>query len=193
MIHVHKGNGVVPLHPYGFEQMNDLLSQIAMEHNKRKVINLLNDLVKVNNDRILGYEKAADAIHNIYEVDIKTLFFKMAEESRYYRTKLSEALQQLHGDVPNDTSAAGDIFRVWIGMKAAITGNNVLSTLECCEFGENHALKAYRHALQPDDILWPQGLKEILENQYNLLRLSRDKMRRTREDYASHVMVGVRS
>jgi len=164
-----------------------------MEHNKRKIINLLNGLVKVNNDRILGYEKAADAIHDIYEIEIKTLFFKMAEESRYYRSKLSEALQQLHSDVQNDTSAAGDIFRIWMGMKAAITGNDVLGTLECCEFGENQALRAYRHALQPGDLIWPQGLREMLENQYNLLRLSRDKMKRTREEYASHAMVGVRS
>ena len=164
-----------------------------MEHNKRKVINLLNDLVKVNNDRILGYEKAADAIHNIYEIEIKTLFFKMAEESRYYRGKLSEALQQLHADVLNDTSAAGDIFRVWMGMKAAFTGHDVLSMLECCEFGENQALKAYRHTLQPGDTIWPQGVREMLENQYNLLRLSRDKMKRTHEEYAAHIMVGVRS
>jgi uncharacterized protein (TIGR02284 family) len=173
--------------------MIDLLFENAMEHNKRKVINLLNGLVRVNNDRILGYEKAADAIHDIYEVDIKTLFFKMAEESRYYRNKLSEAMHQLHGDILNDTSAAGDIFRIWMGMKAAITGNNVLGILECCEFGENQALKAYRHALQPGDIIWPQGLREMLENQYNLLRLSRDKMKRTREEYTGHVMVGARS
>ena len=163
-----------------------------MDHNTRKVIGLLNDLIKVNNDRILGYEKAADAIHHIYEVEIKTLFFKMAEESRYYRSRLSEALQLLHGDVSNDTSTAGDIFRVWMGMKAAFTGNDVLGTLECCEFGENHALKVYRHALQ-HNITWPQGLRETLENQYNLLRLSRDKMKRTREEYASHIMVGARS
>jgi len=174
------------------DQIEYILSLIAMEHNTRKVINLLNDLVKVNNDRILGYEKAADAIHNIYEVEIKTLFFKMAEESRYYRSKLSEALHQLHSEVQNDTSAAGDIFRIWMGMKAAISGN-VLGMLECCAFGENQAVKAYRNALQPDDILWPDGLREMLENQYNLLRLSRDKMKRTREEYASHVMVGARS
>jgi len=160
-----------------------------MEHNKRKVIGLLNGLIRVNNDRILGYEKAADAIHDIYEIDIKTLFFKMAEESRYYRSKLSEALQQLHGEIQNDTSAAGDIFRVWMGMKAAFTGNDVLSMLECCEFGENQALRAYRHALQPGDIIWPDGLREKLENQYNLLRLSRDKMKRTREEYASQALV----
>jgi len=163
-----------------------------MDYNTRKVISLLNHLVKVNNDRILGYEKAADAIHDIYEVEIKTLFFKMAEESRYYRSKLSEALLLLDRGVLNDTSAAGDIFRVWMGMKAAFTGNDVLSILECCEFGENHALKVYRHALQ-HDVAWPNGLRETLENQYNLLRLSRDKMKRTREEYASHIMISARS
>lgn len=163
-----------------------------MEYNTRKLVNLLNDLVKVNNDRILGYEKAADAIHDIYEIEIKTLFFKMAEESRYYRSKLSEVLSKLRGNVVNDTTAAGDIFRVWIGVKAAFTGNDVLGTLESCEFGENHALKAYRHVLQ-HEITWPEGVREILENQYNLLRLSRDKMKRTREEYAAHVMVGARS
>jgi uncharacterized protein (TIGR02284 family) len=162
-----------------------------MEHNTR-LISLLNELVKVNNDRILGYEKAADAIQDIYEVEIKTLFFKMAEESRYYRSKLSAVLSELQGNVVNETTAAGDIFRVWIGVKAAFTGNDVLGTLESCEFGENHALKQYRSVLQ-HEVTWPVGVREILENQYNLLRLSRDKMKRTREEYASHIMVSVRS
>lgn len=159
-----------------------------MDHNTRKVIGLLNDLVKVNNDRILGYEKAADAIQDIYEVEIKTLFFKMAEESRHYRTSLSNVLTRLQGEPVHDSSTAGDIYRVWMGMKAAFTGNDVLVTLESCEFGENHALRVYRHVLQHKDIEWPLGVREMVENQYGLLRLSRDKMKRTREEYALHII-----
>lgn len=159
-----------------------------MDHNTRKVIGLLNDLVKVNNDRILGYEKAADAIQNIHEVEVKTLFFKMAEESRHYRIGLSNALARLQGKPIHDSSAAGDIYRVWMSMKAAFTGNDVLVTLESCEFGENHALRVYRHVLQYKDIEWPLGVREAIEKQYGLLRLSRDKMKRTREEYASQVI-----
>ena len=52
-----------------------------------KIIDVLNDLIKINNDRIEGYEKAADNI-DPEESTLKTLFYQLSEESRENKSKL---------------------------------------------------------------------------------------------------------
>ena len=43
-------------------------------------IEILNDLIKINNDRIKGYEKAIENTETL-EAELKTLYARMAEES----------------------------------------------------------------------------------------------------------------
>ena len=47
------------------------------------LVMVLNDLIRINNDRIAGYEKAADEARDI-DVDLRAVFSRMAEESRQY-------------------------------------------------------------------------------------------------------------
>lgn len=156
-----------------------------MEQNTNKeATSVLNDLLRINSDRIEGYEKAANEIKDIADSDLKSLFYMMAEESRRYRTTLTEAVTRLGGEPATATSAAGDIYRVWMDVKAAFSGDDALAALQSCEFGEDNALKAYRNALQKD-ITWPIGTREILEAQYASLKASHDKIRRLRDEYSS--------
>jgi len=156
-----------------------------MEQNTNKeATSVLNDLLRINSDRIEGYEKAANEIKDISDSDLKSLFYMMAEESRRYRTTLTEAVTRLGGDPATATSAAGDIYRVWMDVKAAFSGDDALAALQSCEFGEDNALKAYRKALQKD-ITWPIGTREILEAQYASLKASHDKIKRLRDEYSS--------
>jgi uncharacterized protein (TIGR02284 family) len=53
------------------------------------LIEVLNDLVKINNDRITGYETAIDEI-NEGDIDLKGMFRKMANDSRDNVKELSE-------------------------------------------------------------------------------------------------------
>jgi uncharacterized protein (TIGR02284 family) len=156
-----------------------------MEQNTNKeVTSVLNDLLRINSDRIEGYEKAANEIKEIADSDLKSLFYMMAEESRRYRTTLTEAVTRLGGEPATATSAAGDIYRVWMDVKAAFSGDDALAALQSCEFGEDNALKAYRNALQKD-VTWPIGTREILEAQYASLKASHDKIKRLRDEYSS--------
>ena len=49
---------------------------------------ILNDLILINNDRIVGYEKA---MHELKEedADLKILFLDMIDESRNYKMELA--------------------------------------------------------------------------------------------------------
>jgi uncharacterized protein (TIGR02284 family) len=154
-----------------------------MEQNK-ELIGQLNDLLRINHDRIEGYEKAASELKDLSESEFKTLFFKMAEESRRYASTLTEAVLRLGGDPETSTSTAGDIYRVWMDVKVAFAGDDLLATLRACEFGEDNALKAYRTVISKNKT-WPNGTGEIIEMQYESLKASHDKIKRLRDEQAS--------
>ena len=157
-----------------------------MEDNK-KLVSILNDLLRINYDRIEGYQKAADEIKDVKEAEVKSLFYQMADESRRYKTSLSEAVIRLGGEPANDTSTAGDIYRVWMDVKATFSGDDVLAALKSCEFGEDNALKAYSKALGKS-VTWPIGTGELIESQYASLKASHDKIKHTRDAYAKLVV-----
>ncbi len=56
-------------------------------NNNEKLTETLNDLIKINNDRVAGYEKAADKT-NTADIDLRAIFLKMANESRDYVKEL---------------------------------------------------------------------------------------------------------
>ena len=148
-----------------------------------KVIGVINDLIRINNDRVVGYEKAIEELKD-GDADLKILFQKYITDSRQYSRELTTEVTRLGGDPAQGTTNSGKIYRVWMDVKAAFSGDDALAALQSCEFGEDNALKAYRNALQKD-ITWPIGTREILESQYASLKASHDKIKRLRDEYSS--------
>ena len=109
--------------------------------NSENLSETLNDLVRINNDRITGYEKAAEQAESI-DVDLKVIFNKMASESRDYMRQLDEKVLSLGGKPSADSTFAGKIYRTWMDVKNTFTGSDRTSILESCEFGEDAAQKA---------------------------------------------------
>ena len=54
-----------------------------------KTAEVLNDLIRINNDRIKGYEKAADET-KAKDTDLQAVFRQMAAESRSYVNDLRQ-------------------------------------------------------------------------------------------------------
>ena len=73
-----------------------------MEHTKA-TIEILNDLIEINNDRIIGYEKAIGELKD-GDHDLKTLFAGMIDESRQIRMALGKEVQALGGEMESGTS-----------------------------------------------------------------------------------------
>ncbi|KAK6021525.1 hypothetical protein OSTOST_12801, partial [Ostertagia ostertagi] len=61
---------------------------------------VLSDLIKINNDRIRGYEKAAKETAD-KDADLRAVFNDMASESREYVAELEEELAN-RDDSPGD-------------------------------------------------------------------------------------------
>jgi uncharacterized protein (TIGR02284 family) len=152
-----------------------------MERNER-TIEVLNDLIRINNDRIEGYEKAVNKA-NETDLDLKAVFTSMAQESRKYANELSAQVGRLGGDPASGTTASGKIYRVWMDIKSGMSSSDRKSVLEECEYGEDAAQKAYEKALAPDNDLPPdvrsliQEEKRNLKNSHDTIRNYRDRQR----------------
>jgi uncharacterized protein (TIGR02284 family) len=149
-----------------------------------KVIDVLNDLIRINQDRVTGYEKAVSEISDTMEAEIKTIYYQHAEESRGYKDSLSEAVTRLGGKPANDSTVSGKIYRAWMDVKATFSGDDLVASLQSCEFGEDAALKAYRQALEERAYL-PAGILSLIESQHASLRASHNRIKRYRDEYAA--------
>ncbi len=147
------------------------------------LITVLNDLIRINNDRIVGYEKAADEARDI-DVDLRAIFSRMSEESRQYAAELTQEVVKLGGDPATGTTNSGKIYRVWMDVKATFSGHNRQTVLENCEFGEDAAQKAYEAALKSDAEI-SADIRQLITNQKSSLKTSHDVIKKYRDLHAS--------
>ena len=144
-----------------------------------QVTEVLNDLIRINHDRIEGYERAVEDTRD-KDVDLQSIFHRMADESKQYAAELEKEVQKNGGDTARDTTVSGKIYRVWMDVKSAVTGKARKSVLESCEFGEDAAQKAYEEALKADANL-PADLRQLIVNQKAALKTSHDTIKRYRD------------
>lgn len=144
----------------------------------KETIEVLNDLVAINNDRITGYEKAIDETKDS-DSDLKVLFASMIDESRKIRLALASEVQSLGGEYDRGTTASGKLYRAWMDVRAVFSGNDRHAVLANCERGEDAAQNAYKEALSGKDV--PAYIRTMLEGQKQILRASHDKIRMLRD------------
>ena len=147
--------------------------------NNENLVETLNDLVRINNDRITGYEKAAAQAESI-DVDLIVIFKKMASESRDYIRQLDEKVLSLGGQPSADSTFAGKIYRTWMDVKNTFTGSDRTSILGSCEFGEDAAQTAYNDALQSDAEM-DATTRQLIMEQKTSLKNSHDIIKKYRD------------
>lgn len=149
-----------------------------MEDNK-KVIEVLNDLIQINNDRITGYERALKELKD-ESSDLRVLFEGYIDQSRNIRNQLGTEVQALHGKMDDGTTASGKIYRAWMDVKAVFTGKDRQTVLENCEFGEDAAQKAYKSALNTEGL--PGYLLQLISKQQEELKGAHDEVKALRDE-----------
>jgi uncharacterized protein (TIGR02284 family) len=144
---------------------------------------ILNDLVKINNDRIAGYERAIKETNSL-DVDLKSIFEGMVHESTEYKTELAAKIKLHGGTVGTGTTAAGKIYRTWMDVKAKFTGSDRAAVLSSCEFGEDAAQRAYKAALDAEADL-DAGTRSLILEQQQKLKASHDVIKTYRDAHAA--------
>ena len=145
---------------------------------KEKSIEVLNTLITINNDRIEGYETASKETE---EQDLKTLFGKFISTSQKCKQELVSEVTRLGGEVAEGTMTSGKFFRVWMDVKAALTGKDRKAILDSCEYGEDVAVDTYNKALRNNigDISAAQ--QTLLNAQHALIKADHDKVKTMRD------------
>ena len=142
--------------------------------NKKETIEVLNDLITINNDRIEGYETAAKETGENY---LKTLFGQFTTTSRKCRQELINEINNLGGKVANRTLTSGKFFRVWMDVKAALTGKDHKTILNSCEFGEDIAVGTYEKILKNELNYLSYRQQLIINEQLQLIKSDHDKIK----------------
>lgn len=160
----------------GMDFLSVRIKMLGMD-NYEKLINLLNDLVVVNNDRVEGYESAASEAKDLA---LKGLFEAMARDSRTFASELSIKIAQLGGKITVGTSTAGSIYRAWMAIKATITAHDRKAILSSCEEGENVALEAYNQVLG-SEVELSDEIRQIVIKQKEKLQEGHDSIVKLKE------------
>ena len=141
----------------------------------------LRDLIRINNDRVTGYSKAATQTE---EQELQSLFSQLSQQSRQFASELRSLVSDSDNNVTDETTTAGKIYRTWMDVKATFGGDDRKGILASCEFGEDAAQKAYKEALEDDDLT--PDVRATIEEQKATLRQAHDKIRMMRDTAAAH-------
>lgn len=140
-------------------------------------IDQLNNLVVVNNDRIYGYQKAAEETE---DPDLKMLFDQYSQQSARFKMELADEITSLGGQVNEETSTSGDLYRTWMDIRQALSRNDKKAVLKSCEFGEDVALQTYDKALN-NGVTFSPGCLVRVENQRAELQDAHDSIKSLRD------------
>ncbi len=144
----------------------------------QKSIDLLNSLIEINNDRVEGYETAANETD---AADLKSLFAELKNTSLQNLSALRSAVTGLGGEPEEGTRVTGKFFRAWMDVKAALTGNNRHQILSSCEFGEDKALEVYEDILVNSPTALSGEQLSMIRSQQAALRDDHDKVKMLRD------------
>jgi uncharacterized protein (TIGR02284 family) len=150
-----------------------------MENNS-ETIEVLNDLIQIINDRIVGYEMAIRQT-SMEDTDLKILYASMIAEGHRMKIALATEVQSLGAEIEHGTTTSGKIYRAWMDVKAMFAGNDRQTVLANCESGEQAVQRAYRMALNRD---LPTYIRELLTRQQEALYASMGEIRSMREQLA---------
>ena len=143
-----------------------------------KTIAALNTLITINNDRIEGYKTASNETE---EQDLKTLFAKLSTTSQKCKQELHNEVSKLGGTQAEGTLTTGKFFRVWMDVKAALTGKDRKAILDSCEYGEDMAKDTYKKALENDLKNLNAEQQAMIKAQHTLLQADHDKVKSMRD------------
>lgn len=146
---------------------------------KEKTIDVLNTLITINNDRIEGYETASN---ETTEQDLKILFEQFTRTSLKCKQELVNEVNKLGGTTSEGTKITGKFFRVWMDVKAALTGNNRKFILDSCAYGESEAVDTYEDVLKNDFEYLNTEQQRMISTQLDLIKADHETVRSMQED-----------
>lgn len=143
----------------------------------KEAISVLNDLIETSKDGQEGFKSCAE---DIKQQDLKAFFVKRSADCATAAAELQSAVRSLGGEPETSTSVAGDLHRRWVDVKSIFTGKGEEAVLNEAERGEDHALKAYKEALEKISKHNLVGIRDLVERQYHGVQRNHDQVKALR-------------
>ena len=131
---------------------------------------VLNDLIKINNERIVCYQQAINQAVNL-DIDFNHLFQEIIVEGQEFNQQLINKINEFDGNPKDNVSISGLIHRAWLDLKVTFTGNTRNAIMNFCEYNEEVAQHAYEAALNVS--------AEMNNDIYTLIEQQQDTLKRT--------------
>jgi uncharacterized protein (TIGR02284 family) len=141
--------------------------------NHSETIEVLNDLIQINYDRIAWYECAITNINegkfSPVKADVMQGYIK---DSQNYVTELSKYIQKMGGTPATTSFVSGKLHRIWMDVKSVFPFNEKETVLEPCIFSDQAAITAYEVALANKATQFLDDLKLVLTKQLYIINLA---------------------
>ena len=145
----------------------------------KEAVAVLNDLIATSKDGEKGFHTSAEDIKN---PEIKAYFLSRSSECATAVRELQAEVRALGGDPEDSSSASGAGHRMWVELKAAVTGKSDEAVLNEVERGEDHALKAYKDAQQKAvEKGLPANVVTLIQRQLTGVQANHDKVKALRD------------
>jgi uncharacterized protein (TIGR02284 family) len=132
----------------------------------------LNSLIATTFDSVDGYEEAAKNSHSDRFI---TMFKARAVERKAVIATMRAEVTRLGGEAEDDGTMLGSAHRVFLNLKAAVTGRDEQAIIAEVEQGEDHIKAKFEDALN-DTELSPEVMHVIRES-YTSVKQGHDQMR----------------
>lgn len=131
---------------------------------KTLTLEVLNDLIEVNGERIWSYQAMLEGPGDQTDVELNGVFEQIITQGQRLQDELELKYVELAHDLPARGSPSGIILRAWNLVKSAfINKKSSLSATEFFDKGERALLKAYQFAQKQSDII--PSAKELIAGQ----------------------------
>jgi len=143
----------------------------------KESISVLNDLIETSKDGQEGFKTCAE---DIKHPELKALFAKRATDCATAAAELQTAVKALGGDPEKSGSVGGALHRGWVDVKSLVTGKDEEAVLNEAERGEDHALKAYKEAIEKINKHNLLGIRDLVERQFHGVQRNHDQVKALR-------------
>jgi len=127
-------------------------------------ISALNDLIRINKDRITGYRQR---IAMTLDDDMENLLTDMIFQSYQHIEELTYNIYKLGGKPAGIGSRTGRFYHSWIDLRALIFRETRKKMLDYCEFCEEVVKTIYQKAFSDRDMHWDKNASTILKKHLN--------------------------
>ncbi|WP_206245768.1 PA2169 family four-helix-bundle protein [Novosphingobium terrae] len=135
-------------------------------------ISVLNGLIAATLDSVDGYTEAATETQN---GSFATLFNGLASERRQLVARLQQEVVALGGEAEEDGTILASAHRVFLNLKAVVTGHDDKAIINEVEAGEDHIKAKFEDALSDDEL--SASVVTLIGSAYDSVKAGHDEIR----------------